>query len=80
MIHIKEEKFLYNDKEETFVVTVREYYLFKWLFMKKESHDYNVRLIGEYTPMPKPKKHRPIIIPIAIAVFDKITSIFSLPL
>ena len=60
MINIKEEKFLYSDKEDTFVVIVREYYLFKWLFMKKESHDYNIRLIGEYTPMPKQKKQKPI--------------------
>lgn len=62
MISIQEEQFLVqNDKDcGTFVVTVREWYLFKrWCFKRLESRSYNQRWISEFTTV-KEKKTKPI--------------------
>lgn len=58
MINIQEEQFLVqNDKDYgTFVVTVREWYLFKkWCFKRYESRCYNQRIISEFIPIKEPK-------------------------
>lgn len=63
MINIQEEQFLVqNDKDcGTFIVTIREWYLFKkWCFKRYESRSYNQRLIQEFTPQQEPKKIKPI--------------------
>lgn len=59
MINIQEEQFLVqNDKDGgTFVVTVREWYLFKkWCFKRYESRCYNQRIISEFRVAEEPKK------------------------
>lgn len=60
MISIIETNFLHSDKNDTFVVTVREYTLFGiWCYKREEKHSYNQRLISEYT-IPKEIKSKPI--------------------
>lgn len=63
MINIQEEQFLVQDNNDcgTFVVTVREWYLFKkWCFKRYESRSYNQKLIQEFIIQKEPKKTKPV--------------------
>ena len=61
MITIKEEEFLHCDKKDTFVVKIKEYYLFNfWCFRKEELHSYNQALINAFTIQKEPKKAKQI--------------------
>lgn len=61
MITIREEEFLHCDKEDTFVVKIKEYYLFGlWCFRREELHSYNQALINAFMVQPEPKKAKPI--------------------
>lgn len=60
MISIVETDFLHSDKDDTFVVKVREYRLFGWCYKREEVHSYNQRIIAEFTIPAEPKKQKPI--------------------
>lgn len=61
MITIREEEFLHCDKEDTFVVKIKEYYLFGfWCFRREELHSYNQMLINAFKIQPEPKETKPI--------------------
>lgn len=61
MITVREEEFLHCDKEGTFVVKIKEYYLFgKWCFRREELHTYNQALINAFKIQPEQKETKPI--------------------
>lgn len=56
MISVREEEFLHSNEEGTFVVKIKEYYLFNWwCFRREELHSYNQILINAFKVQPDVK-------------------------